>query len=265
MSFEYSRDKRKSLYDTARTPKEFEEPDVVPWAATPLDPIREQQDAVHAAFEVLYRHPFLGPPTEFGDLIEKDFFAGRAYRETVNMAHYREWLRRGGSHTEFEEMIIAKSHEPGVSPTELLRFVCESDIQATELGKLSVPYGYRLGQVPVLRAKVDTAIAAVGGRPLVGESYTHIRIAPHFDDKNDNALVGLLVTYQREVGLVPEKSVSVKERQALGIRVDKESGFPQDLRIELELTAFDGRRAAQERMRAAMKSVEQYIQDDEPS
>lgn len=183
--------------------------------------------------------------------------AGRAYRETMNMAHYDEWMNSHWGHGHAAHEIIKHSEEAGIAPAKLLDFVCENDIQSTELAKLSVLYGYRIEYIPELRNIIDQTILDRGGTLLRGLPYGHIHVAPHRSDDSDH-LSGILATYQHNIGQTIADDgtpVIITERQALAIRTDTASGFSQDL--HQRIMSQNKHVSA-----AAMEEVKQFIQDD---
>lgn len=259
MSNEMSPSRRKTWYEDVQTPDYFQEPDTVPWAATPLHPIATQQNSVHMAIEGLYAHPYPhDAPESFQELVLTDYLAGRAHRETVNASHFMKWLETHDIHDQLADRMIRNAAEPGSSPIGLLQFVCTTNIQATELAKLSVPYGYRLQYVPALRAAVDVAIREMNGEARRDTQYSRLHVTPHFDENGESS--GILATYQRGVGSVSDNNgevILIKERQVLAIRTDEHSSFPQELRDDIESIGIV-------RQKRALSKVAEFIQADTP-
>lgn len=245
-------------YECSQTPEWFREPTATPWAATPLHPFTPHHNEVDAQIERLYGEPFPDDvPAEFQELVYTDYLAGSAYRGTTNMAHFDEWLRTHVSHGPLAHEIIKRSEAIDIEPSMLLDFVCENDIQATELARLSVPYGYRLEHVPELRAEIDRVLVGRGATLLVDQPYGHIHTPLHRSD-NFHHLRGILATYQKDIGRLQANDgapIVVTERQSLAIRTDKDSGFPRSLHDKLA----NGRA---EVSADAMAEIEEFIQND---
>lgn len=248
----------KTWYEPVPTPADFSEPDEVQWAATPLNPTHEKQWAMYAQFEQLFAHPYPNDVSpEFRELVEHDFLMGNASRETKNKAHYINWLNSHESHGMIAHRVMRASERAG-DLHDLLDFVLTTDVRATEIAKLSVPYGYRMEYLPQLRQTVHNAIVAREGEILEQQPYGHMHVSPHFDDSH-TSLVGILATYQRDVGhiLAADEVVTVTERQALAIRVDAASGFDSNIKNALE-------HGSEKTRLRQIEKIEAMIQHDEP-
>lgn len=247
-----------SWYERSQTPEWFRELEPSPWAATPPYPYTGHQNMVNLELEKLFNTPYPeDTPLPFSELVMADFLAGRAHRETTNAGHYAQWLREHDSHGPRAHEIISRSDELGIEPSKLLDFIRESSIQAIELAKLSVPYGYRMEYLPQLRTEVDLLIRERGGALLEAQPYGHLHANLHRSE-DFRTLNGILATYQRNIGRLDADDgtpIVITERQALAIRTDEASGFPADLREQLT----DGQIEVSEE---AMKNVEQFIQHD---
>lgn len=239
-------------------PEGFIEPDTISWAATPLDPYSEHQHEVHGQLEQLFAQPYPDDtPQEFSDLVTFDYIAGSARRETVNYSHFMAWQREHPEEAADHGDIIANAQRSGSCPRRLLDFVRNSSVRSTELGKLSLPYGYRLEKLAEFRDEMKDIVAERSGELLVDQPYGHMHVAPHYTD--DGKLRGMLATYQRDIGRVLDRNaeiITITERQALAIRIDDASGFPRDLYHDI--ASRD-----KKRYEAALARVEnEFIQTD---
>lgn len=258
MSIEHLPATRRTWYENVPVPEGFTEPDAISWAATPLHPYSEHQKQVHEQIEYLFAHPYpADTPKEFSDLVAFDYMAGSAHRETVNYSHFMHWQTTYPEEVAGRADLIDRAQQSGNCPRELLDFVLTSSVQATELGKMTIPYGYRLEQLEAFRGEIVDSIIERNGELLDEQPYSRMHVSPHFTD--DGSLRGLIATYQRHVGRVlDEKSelVTITERQALAIRVDEASGFPRDLYQSLSSTD-------EKKRVAALKTVEEeYVATD---
>lgn len=224
-----------SWYERSQTPESFRDLEPFPWASTPLHPHSNHQRMIGLEIEKLFLNPYPeNIPMEFQGIVYTDFLSGRANRETMNQAHFDAWLKSDTSegHGAVAHEVMQRCEEVGIESSKLLDFICENTIQATELAKLSVPYGYRIEYIPELRAEIDRIIIDRGGILLLDQPYRHIHVTPYRHPENMRNLYGILATYQRDVGRIQADDgtrIIVTERQALGIRTDELSGFPRDL------------------------------------
>lgn len=234
----------KSWYATnTELPPSFAEPDGLAWAPTPLLPYSDHQRLVHASFEELYRHPYpTTTPELFCELVSTDYLSGTARRETTNTGHYTSWLPSYKKHSPETDELIAHAERPFEDSKQPLDFIRRETIAATELAKLTVPYGYRLEYVPEMRRAVDEAVLAAGGILIDQREYENIHLAlgaVESDPQDINSRLrspGMLATYKRHRGIVEADDgtpIIITERQAIGIRLDKESGLPDEYRAPI--------------------------------
>lgn len=228
----------------------------------PLDPYHPDAIAAHgpiqANLEKLINAPHpADTPHIFTEVVRYNFVASQQINSLVNYEHYERWRRAGGeseiANDAYSQGVVKKAQLGQASREELIDLLQGSSLAATELYRLAVPYGHRLDQVAAERKKIRTMIEDYGGEVTGAEPYTHVHLqfvdgrqASRYRGKDANfeALLmgkreiaksevgGILVTYKRRIGVIGQgdDTITIKERQVVGIRVDERSDLPKNLR-----------------------------------
>ncbi len=208
-------------------------------------------------------------PNSVASAIESDFLTGFVRREEKNHHHYLRWSEFGGKdgadeitflrQDDYFNDIITRAERGYATPEELIQLMQNSTLHATNLASIAIPYGRRAQYVPEMRDVINDAIIEHGGILYDAEdtSYRNIELPARHADVRDTFtphegtncvrtdveildLDVLLTTYLRDVGAYYSHDgtlCKVVERQAVAIRTDEASGFPQDLKELLKQPA----------------------------
>ena len=272
-----------------KTPEWFVEPrdtsDYFAGEPTPMNPyldadVKKHQADVAAALYALTseRAAPEGTPAGVIEMVEHNFMHSQFRLDATNYKSYGEMLDKNETLRGLELTLMNEAARGKAIPAELLHLLIYTQLDSTELGKVTHPYGYRIEHVPELRQRVAAAIIENHGRlhPAI-TPYRDIKLHPHYtlDDENyhkdfslNQQLHGMVATYKHDLGWIEldgGRQINIVERQTAAIRIDEASGFDQE--IARKMHAFEPCNDTTWRERLARESgcldhIESAIQHD---
>ena len=236
-----------------KTPEWFVEPkDHAEYFAgepTPMNPylddaVKQHQSDVAASLSELAgeRAAPEGTPAGIIEMIEQNFLYSQAGLPAANHKSYGLMLEKNVPLRGLELSLMHEAARGKAIPAELLHLLIYTPLDATELGKVTHPYGYRMQHVPELRQRVDDAILENFGQlhPDI-TPYRDIKLHPHYTLNDENyhkdftlnqQLHGMIATFKHDLGWIDldnGRQIKIVERKTTGIRLDPASGFDQDI------------------------------------
>lgn len=163
-----------------KTPVGFHELNSVPYGATPLDPYKvgvrhsESNDSMRGRLRKLITSPpddFLISP-EIIEIVNNDFDAGIAARETRNSDAYWQWLTL--HEQQFRDLMAVKDNfwldlmdrlnTGHASVSDGINLMRHSSLRSITLASLTMPWGYRADQYPKMITAAEDAISEHNGK-----------------------------------------------------------------------------------------------------
>lgn len=272
-----------------KTPEWFVEPkdhaDYFAGEPTPMNPYldadvkRHQADVTASLSELASeRAAPEGTPAGIVEMIEQNFLYSQAGLPAANHKSYGLMLEKNAPLRDLELSLMHEAARGKAIPAELLHLLIYTPLDATELGKVTYLYGYRMQYAPELRQRVDDAIIENYGHlhPDI-TPYRDIKLHPHYTLNDENyhkdftlnqQLHGMIATFKHDLGWIDlenDRQIKIVERKTTGIRIDEASGFDQG--IARKMHAFEPCNDTTWRDRLARESgcldhIESAIQND---
>ncbi|MEO8839822.1 MAG: hypothetical protein ABI351_14060 [Herbaspirillum sp.] len=219
--------------------------------------VKQQQLGIESGFLKLYETPPQEMPADFVEnVVVADYIINKERRTMDNFGAYMEYVERGEK-IDDSLLVELEGFERGQNKIEQTgHLIINSGIEKGEFGKVTHPYRYRMQEVQPFRTEASAAIVSLGGvvYPTI-TPYRSIKIIPKVIQLDDEAehdgqkIVGFVVKYKRDYGHIPvpgnnNEVLRVVERQIAAYRVDKASGFDQEVLKNMYtlLKAYPGHR-----------------------
>lgn len=236
----------KRVYATPESRSEFEAVpagEVTTYGATPLDRMETlaQQSLAKKEFLKLTYKVDEKVPLEIAAEVHESFghrFDNRGEANDENFVTSLMYDRQDELAPEINAM-VEKAKKGHASPAELLLVREAMGIRSVELACLTHPYGTNIEILDDMRAAVDLAILATGGKVFDDQSERYaVKEAMGGSPDTFDTRLGFLMTRKRKIGILPD-GTEVRERSSFIIRTDEKSYLPDTIKSALAAIAPD--------------------------